>query len=143
MDNSAYEYALGTVPARYPGDDEEDELAGSIATAAAMARELVRRILASSGDDAVNCMMMLQRSAGLTLGEIGMRHGMSKQAVYKRFARIVRLHPEMDEYLQTSRPGRLDEEAAGDAGLLEIRVRQHRKMKELGGWVHGGNADKC
>lgn len=143
MDNPAYEYALGTVPARYPDDEEQEDLASNIAIAARMARMLVRHILASAGNDARSCMMMLQRSAGMTLAEIGMRHGVTKQAVYKRFAKIVARHPEMEEYLQLSKADRLDEAVSGPAELLEIRNRQHRKMKELSNWVYGGNSDKC
>jgi predicted DNA-binding protein YlxM (UPF0122 family) len=141
-DNPAYEYALGTVPAHTPEDDELEQIEGELFTAAQMARMLIRHILNAAEDDACDCMMMLQRAAGLTLAEIGIRHRITKQAVHKRLTRIVKRHPEMDEYLQLKKAGRLDEHISGDVEILELRNKQHRKMKEVSTWIYGENLDK-
>ncbi len=134
-DNPAYEYALGIVPARYPDEDEQEALDTNISIAAQMARELIRHILKTAGDDECDCMMMMQRAAGFTFEEIGIKHHITKQAVYKRLANIVKKHPEMDEYLQLRKSGRLDETIAGDVEIINLRKKHYKKMKQLSKWV--------
>lgn len=142
-DNPAFEYALGVVPAHYPDEEEQEALETNIAIAAQMARELIRHILKTAEDDACDCMMMMQRAAGLTFEEIGIKHRITKQAVYKRLAKIVKKHPEMDEYLQLKKSRRLDENIAGDVEIVELRKKHYKKMKQLTNWIYVENVDKC
>jgi len=139
-DNPRMEYIKATMPAPQPGYDEWDGMgirSEALEIAAGMARVMTRRIIEASGNDGTACLMMLRRAGGMTLEEIAAIHGVTKQAVRKRFVKIVERYPEMEGYLHVSSPGILDEGIAGYQDILEIRNRHYRRMRELATWMNG------
>ena len=138
--NAAFEYAVATTPA--PERDEPDGRgegfteADAMQMAARMARELTRRVVEAADGDGTACLMMLMRAGGMTMAEIAHRHGVTKQAVRKRFVHIVGNHPVMAGYLHVESPGTLDTGIAGDTAILAVRTRQHKQMKELTAWIY-------
>ena len=83
-DNPLYEYAAATVPAPDPADDAPS----AYAEAAWMMRTAMRVLAEAADGDPVTLYYAVQRAAGMTLDEIGAARGISRQAVFKRLAKV-------------------------------------------------------
>ncbi len=124
-DNPLYEYAAAVTPAPLP----EDNAPSAYADAAWMMRTALRVLVAAAEGDTVNLYFAVQRAAGMTLAEIGVNGGMSRQAVFKRLSAMCRNSSAVAAYLNL--PGTLDEAIAADRQVTRLLARDAEVIRRL------------